>query len=323
MELCAADLVLFLPIVPASMKTEWEDYAIQNQDWIHQGLYLNGQGDVDPGKIPEAIYSTTNETWSGDIDFNFHAPLWQMAPAPTNAKVVMQDMLEYEWFTKAAMEAIEVHHESMSGFVNLDFLLRFADETGARHVSPRSVILHPVSKTFPAGEEDGETVREREEVGFIMAAISWKAYFSNLLPEGKNGFLVEVNDNCGSVFTYRIDGHNAEYRGGESHYDQKYKDLHQKSDFAAFYTYDGNDTLEANIANTPSTFIPQMNLSHSTRPMNQSCTPLVLSLYSCLQQWFSLCTTWPYSVDNSRCCQLQSVQQKSWSRYSRRTFRNE
>jgi hypothetical protein len=112
-----------------------------------------------------------------------------------------------------------------------------------RHrISPRSVILHAPFKTVPAEEEDGKTVREREEVGFVMAAISWKPYFSNLFPEGKNGFLAEVNDNCGSVFTYRIDGHLAEYHGASSHHDSKYRHLHQKSDFAAFASKDGNGT---------------------------------------------------------------------------------
>jgi hypothetical protein len=93
------------------------------------------------------------------------------------------------------VDVLEIKHTLLSEVVNLDFLLD--STTHAHGQQARSYILTPIFETF---------VDDAEVVGFLIAVLPWRNYFIDELPHGKNGFVVDAKDTCGSEFTYTLNG---------------------------------------------------------------------------------------------------------------------
>jgi class 3 adenylate cyclase len=244
-ELSGAELIAFLPLVSSLEKSKWQEYAIQNQGWIREGLKNQGLEEEDivaAGTIPEQLYPFSD---TGDImdmnDFNsMHVPLWQMGMAPTNASIVNLDLFTHPSFQRQILDAMDIKHELLSEVVDLDFLLEYSMKANADSAyQPRSYIIEPVMETF---EEDSAVV------GFIIAVLPWKSYFVDLLPKNTDGFLVDIKDMCGAEFTYVINGPQAEYIGQGDQHNKKYDSLQVSSQFAEFARYDGD--LDADSSRT-------------------------------------------------------------------------
>ena len=96
--------------------------------------------------------------------------------------------------------------------VSTDDLEEIRDENG----SVRSYILTPV---FDSYEEDANIV------AFFFLVVPWERYFEKLLPEGKNGFDVVLNDSCGTIVTFSLNGPEASLKGNGDLHDPQFNDL--------------------------------------------------------------------------------------------------
>jgi class 3 adenylate cyclase/ferritin-like metal-binding protein YciE len=233
-ELSDAELIAFAPIVSKDDKGIWEAFAVKSQGWIQEGLDYQGLTDVSPGLISEQIHPFLNE---GDItqeeeeeeeEEAAFVPLWQIGSAPTNASIVMMDLHTHPSFERMIHDVLEVKHTLLSEVLDLDFLL---DSSMPDHgQQARSYVLTPVFETF----DDDAAV-----VGFLIAVLLWRDYFTHELPYGTNGFVVDAKDTCGSEFTYTINGPEAHYDGRGGLQDPKFEYIRQSSAFAESIRYDG------------------------------------------------------------------------------------
>ena len=80
-------------------------------------------------------------------------------------------------------------------------------------VDAHSFIATPVFETY---SEDAPIL------GFYTVSVPWERYFENLLPEGKNGFEVVLNDSCGTVLTYSVNGPESKLKGEGDLHDSDY-----------------------------------------------------------------------------------------------------
>ena len=71
-------------------------------------------------------------------------------------------------------------------------------------------------------------------VGAVTAEIPWHSYIQNLIPEGINGIIVVVQNTCGQVFTYQVNGPDVLYLGPEDLHDPAYDEYEIESHFTAF-----------------------------------------------------------------------------------------
>ena len=71
-------------------------------------------------------------------------------------------------------------------------------------------------------------------VGAVTAEIPWHSYIQNLIPEGINGIIVVVENTCGQVFTYQVNGPDVLYLGDEDLHDPAYDEYEIESHFTAF-----------------------------------------------------------------------------------------
>jgi hypothetical protein len=116
-ELSDAELIAFAPIVSKDEKDLWEAFAVKSQGWIQEGLEFQGLGDKSQGMIAEQIYPFSDEA---DMiqDTDFFVPLWQIGRAPTDASIVMVDLLTHPSFKRMITDVLEIKHVLLSEVVN-------------------------------------------------------------------------------------------------------------------------------------------------------------------------------------------------------------
>ncbi len=227
--LTGSELFGFTPMVPVAQKSSFEIYAAA--EWI------NNQ----EGEIPTTIHNVDGETTADMSQQGFYAPLWQVAPQANDLDILLLDMATFPWFHQLEQDILEVKHTVMSGLVDVAYLLKATRSVELTEWHPRSVIMQEVPKSMATGDNNTETESNDEFGGFVFAILPWERFFQNVIPHELHGFLVEVNDHCGSIVTYRIDGHEATVVGNGNLHDSKYDYLHMESNFAGSAQYDGAD----------------------------------------------------------------------------------
>ncbi|GAX23519.1 hypothetical protein FisN_14Hh306 [Fistulifera solaris] len=205
--LTGSELFGFTPIVPVAQKSSFEIYAAA--EWINNYV----------GEIPSEIHNVDGEATVGMSQQGFYAPLWQVAPQANDLDIILLDMTTFPWFQQLEMDVLEVHHAVISGIVDVEYLLEATRSIELMEWHPRSVIMQDIPKSMGTSENATHT------------DISYES--------------VEVNDHCGSVVTYKIDGHEATVVGNGNLHDSKYDYLHLDSDFAGSTRYDGTDSSGA------------------------------------------------------------------------------
>ena len=238
-----AEVLAFAPLVQSSHKEEWEAYAQDHQDWLPESLEDAGLGHIHPGPAPTSIQSiaTDNETTitsssSPSQIQHQYVPLWQMEPTPINATVLLQDLHSLPWFRLLAHDAVFTNGAVISSTVDVSFL---KSDGHVDYNNPHSIILDLVRRDFQKdGEEDGVV----DVVGFVLADIPWQYYFTELLPEGTDGFIIAVKDTCGAHFTFEVNGKEAAFLGMGDLHESEYDYLMESYHVSAFDHAKNNNT---------------------------------------------------------------------------------
>jgi hypothetical protein len=225
-------------MVPKESRKTWQAYAMEHHEWMKTDLLYRGIVNYDPGNISRKIYPF----FEGDDSRNqFALPLWQVSPPPKNASKLMVDLYTHPSFRRMFDEIQEVRHVQLSEIIGHEFLSLDAGEaskTISEHDFPRSFAVQPVFDDF-LGESD--------LVGFVARIFSWAPVFRDVVPEGTPPIDVVVNDQCGSRFFMRVDGHNVEYLENDDDFLYKDGGVQFTAEFAEFTRYDGGSNLSKDI----------------------------------------------------------------------------
>jgi len=217
-ELSDTDLLAMCPLIKGrEQRQEWEDYSVREQGWLRESLDVVGMTNVDPGLIPTEIHDTRdfllpnhNEGLHPDM-IDMWAPLWQTSAPPPRADIINVDALG-SWASEAVSNMLYTRFSVFSA-IDSDQVKR--DSEGFLGLA-RSYIVTPV---FDAFSQDANIV------AFYFLIVPWERYFMNLLPSGKNGFDIVLDDSCGTVVTFAIDGPDAFLKGAGDLHDRKYDSL--------------------------------------------------------------------------------------------------
>lgn len=134
-----------------------------------------------------------------------------MSAPPSTGEIINNDQFNL-WAAKPVSNMLYTRN---STFSEIDSDQVEADTEGILGVA-RSYIVTPVFDAF----SDGANI-----VAFYFLIVPWERYFTNLLPTGKNGFDVVLDDSCGSVVTFGVDGPEAYLKGAGDLHDTKYDSL--------------------------------------------------------------------------------------------------
>ena len=208
LELSKASYLALCPLVTSEQRTEWQSWSQKNQAWISESSYLSAQlGNVSTA-IPPYIYHwdpTYNMTPEIHPLFDqYFAPIWQVAPVIPS--IVNMDV--FSWAPDGASLLAEVF-PALSQTQSV-MLSRFSTKNGGKDVWPFSLMAAPVFDSFDANQSS--------IVAILSSFIQWHNFFMNLLPEGSYEMIVVVENTCGQVVTYILNGSDVAYLGtGDLH----------------------------------------------------------------------------------------------------------
>jgi len=217
------DFISFISLVPREKKAEFENYTLYNNEWVQEGLEVQGLGDVDPGPIPSFIVDLVQMFGVARPDPNalenlYFAPTWQTGPAPFNASTLLSDV----FVNPQLLPSIE--RILSEGTVQITPIFKIVIPNTAAGVElerpfevPHSAMTNGIYDTL---EGNGNLV------GFVYTSVPWNDFFNGILSEGTGDIEVVVSENCGeagdSKMTFVLDGEESYLKAFEDAHDPKF-----------------------------------------------------------------------------------------------------
>jgi len=245
----------FAPFVVEEQRDEWGVYTRKNQGWIEESAYLKKvhpvHRDALHGTIQDhehdrrlqeralegsqtvsrSIYRWENGMKVPEIHQPGHlfAPLWQVSPADygvVNVNLLSDPRIGelYEAMLKAKMGVLSSNFQVGDMF---DFL--FDPEEKEFKKDPHGFMLTPVYGKIT--EKDNSTL-----VGILIAITPFGNLLDRLLPEGKDGVIGVLRDDCGNEMSFDLSDGKTKFMG--------YGDMHEPE-------FDSYENIEENIEMYP------------------------------------------------------------------------
>ena len=103
----------------------------------------------------------------------------------------------------------------------------FTSDVNSNHSAlHKSLIVHGIHSSV--------TNEDSDVVAWLIGSYSWDNELIGLLPEGANGIIAEIHNNCHQTISYEINGPNVDFLGYGSHSDKKFENLKVHRDLTPF-----------------------------------------------------------------------------------------
>ena len=236
-------VVAFNPLVTDDDRPAWEDFSVQNQDWLLDSLGASS----DPAPIKDHIWGYEDkkrrqlaETCSAHRrrlskeekveivepeDSGPYVPVWQLSPAPpaNDTGIINYNMFDKKVMKKAA-ELIYITRKP----VLLDVCtqtLWFGDTMPHKDGELQTVAVAPVFLDFSPNAPI---------VGYFIAVFLWKDFFERILHPEASPVTVVLSNTCDEVFTHTVQGFNVELVGEIDAHDTAFDGMKKNATFADF-----------------------------------------------------------------------------------------
>lgn len=200
--------------------------------------------DPDPSKYTPYIWQRTKEGPIPDILRDFYVPTVTTSPPGRDYSSFQWNAGSHPNYEAIVQAAYKLGNETLVTKVNpyagpaKAFLV--PEEHALMHDDlPEGETEHPHSFFFHAVRQSVHDPNSKI-VAMLTGAAPWDQSMRGLLPEGVNGILVTLHNNCNQSFTYELNGPVASYLGKGHHHTETYDDLmlevglssHSHPDFA-------------------------------------------------------------------------------------------
>jgi hypothetical protein len=304
--LCASSLVLadvlFMsinPLVELEERQDWEGYALTNLDWLYEASERQRVIDAERARqeqtpnrdlqdappIVPFVYRFNVGDEEGDAIYENstgpYFPSWQVFPL--DPEVVNFNPLTHPADRGAILEMKRTNEAVISRIQNLDEVSpstaaglqvfftnlihrKFRDSSLNYTGEPITNLYYPVFDSFSL---------DREMVAMYASIIYWPTFFTDVLPPSASGVICVMENTCGDVFSYEINGEEATFLGFEDAHDRdwdnmevvyafdslrtserfafSYTSVKLNEDQCAYYlhVYPSNELHESNVTSTP------------------------------------------------------------------------
>lgn len=224
-----AEAIIFTPKVEADELTRWQNYAIANEGWYETSKQMavastessSVLADYVPGNISTFIYDAFVEESSGILtptpfENPPYYPMWQLSPPPFTPVALKADfktLLDFgdylktvdivregvlgQAFNERTQLGDSVLNQADHKAFHAQFVSSVVDDSSAFE-HPHAFFFQPV---FRQAYNDSSEI-----VGTVNALVPIDRYFGNLLPEGVKGITGVLENTCGRLYTYYLDG---------------------------------------------------------------------------------------------------------------------
>ena len=238
MDQTGATQLTFVPLVDHEIVTLWEEYSLNHQDWIQEGLdiqyFLQEEGQpYTASPIPSFIHSIDNDNGNASDSRLVVAPTWQIAPTPQDPIMVNYDQLSNSNFLNAFTSMVQTNQPVFTEVITTTSPTTNSSSAGPSNATngepPSSSLLYPIYDRLVVTTPTASN--RKQLVGYINAELPWHVYFENLLPINVEGVMLVLTNTCGQQYTYEINGHEVIFVGDGDLHDEKYDDLEVLANF--------------------------------------------------------------------------------------------
>ncbi|CAJ1957210.1 unnamed protein product [Cylindrotheca closterium] len=228
----------FLPLVDSSMRDTWQNATQENLQWLTDANHICGTLTVSS----DILQVDTSEGLTRDDSNGPFLPTWQQTPA--EGSLININYLSHPRFADAATTAISTGSITLSQ-------LEDAASLGEAHAVFKDYYNCLLSKSTDALIVDGSEYQNqplstmffpvfgsfskesRQTVGLISALVDFETLFVEALAKDTGGLLAVLENSCGDVFSFQIDGRLASYLGPFDLHNAKYDNLVKRFDLSS------------------------------------------------------------------------------------------
>ena len=248
-----AETLGLLPIVTSEKRQDWENYVIQNHNWIEEAREWEGKKgnnslpssrfllrddlinreDMSGNRklqqkatfldgVSSDIY-TVNMEGAAVVDEGIgpFSPIWMTSPVPSHSRMINFNMLSHHLFWEAIEDCMYSRMSVLSRVLNLES----NHERDNLVSSPAQVMEEPISSIFYPVFDSFE--ENRNLVAVLAAEIYWRSLFENSHLETATEVVCVIETACDQTFTFKIDGNQTYFLGSGDHHDTAFSDLVQ------------------------------------------------------------------------------------------------
>jgi hypothetical protein len=234
----ALSLELF-PLVTSDNLAKWGAYAQQNSaGWMQDGLAFDARATKHNEEDQRALQTpTTQDTTISRFVYSVNEngekvpssnsavffPLWQSSPV--NPGLVNYDLQSDERLTEV-LRAVQISRNAViteitdpkaTDAADMKAPFQYWSASGDGSIQPISRIIFPV---FDRLQVSGAP----QVVAILVAAFHWEDVLQDILPPNSSPVVVVLENSCGQVHTYEINGEDAVYGGQGDLHDRRYDD---------------------------------------------------------------------------------------------------
>ena len=236
-EAAGLEVISYAPVVTLDQADAFVNYTVDHKKWISDSRKLGMQldsslqfDDVENTEFIPVIYDVNplaGETFPSLGEGPF-AALWHTSPPPQSLIYFLYNFAsdpEYETIFGLMEEFRDVLFGNTNFFLGtvVDFI-----QGGSKHQSLHEARHHQDGKEVNITQPHCSLVQpvfssldaDADIAGYIMGIMAFDAYLIDLLPDGVRGIHVVVENTCGAVFTYRLNGNAAEWIGVGDHHEE-------------------------------------------------------------------------------------------------------
>ncbi|CAJ1951432.1 unnamed protein product [Cylindrotheca closterium] len=241
-EMAALFLSSVLVRVTDDQRTEWEEYAVANQDWKRDGMAFSmgmDPADIVAAPIPPTIMD--KDTFPDEIVVDQgpgpYFVMWTMHPV-TNSTMPSKNMYR-DPEHRPIMDYVVANRRPAFG-ASSDYTdpgtpkvgryIRFQQADNWEYQDDPVAFLQ-----YPIYDKLGE---DRSVVAIFFTTVYWRTYFNGLLPNGADGIYVILENTCGQQYTYQVDGLEARFVGRGDLHSSEYDYLSRQSNIDLIFDYE-------------------------------------------------------------------------------------
>ncbi|CAB9512833.1 Receptor-type guanylate cyclase gcy [Seminavis robusta] len=275
------ELISFRNLVRGFEREAFEKFAEANYKQVIEEAHMIRWGDtsrINPEKAnyTSYIWERTTEGPARDIFRDYYFPTLVTAPPPRDYSIYMWNVGSHPNYQPVVDAAWKLGNETCitrllhyTGASNTFFT---KDEHDAMHdplppgekEHPHSFFFHPIKESV--------TDPNSRLVGMMSGGAPWDQSLRGLLPDGVNGIHAVIENNCGDIFTYEINGKKADFLGLSDKHEAKFDRLKHEVDLA-FHSH-------PDFATTPGHCMYKMTVypTEKFRAEYNTSTPIIQSI---------------------------------------------
>lgn len=248
-----AETLGLIPIVTADKRQEWENYVVENQNWIEDSKEWednNAKSSTPSSRslLRGTLTGKNNNIWNRNLlgQTNFSdatsnkiytinlegnpvvdegmgpfSPIWMTSPAPKDSRMINFNMLSHHLFWQAIEDCMYSRLSVLSRVLNFESsgnVNTLAGSSAQVTGEPISSIFYPVFETF---EENSKLV------AVLAAEIYWHSLLENSFTDNTITAICVVETACDQKFSFKIDGKKTTFLGPGDYHDPKFSNMVQ------------------------------------------------------------------------------------------------